>query len=279
MVTKRLSVSNECQAFSPILKTATAFAIAGVTALALGSTAVRATVLFSDSFPGTSGLLTGTTPAITQGNATWGGAADTGSTSFNADGSVAFTTTGNVGNSLSYTPVTGGVNDVYTLSATLDPTGGNNGWVGIGFGTDIPSLSQGPSVISHPTSSATAATLVFFVSGSIHPTTATKVVTPGETATIVLDTTATNWVASYYYNNALIESYTYGVGTNVANPSGITGVAIGANNGSATSLFSGKVGSFELQTAAPVPEPATLGLFALGGMGLLLAGRKMRRSA
>ena len=269
MVTKRLSVSNECQGCSPILKTAAAIAIAGVTALALGSTAARAGVIYQDNFSGSSSnSLVGLLPTTDTGGAKWATALDVGAAdTFQADGSVTSITT-NYGDYLPFSPENG---NIYTLSATLDPA--SVGWVGISFGAYVPGDrgGVGPSMISHY--ETTTATITEFAIGNTATTfTGTANVPLDQTASIVLNTMSTQWTATYYYNSKDLGSVTYAAGSN---PTGINGVTIAAV-GSSASPFSGSVASFELQT---VPEPATLGLFVLGGMGLLLAGRKMRRSA
>jgi hypothetical protein len=269
MVTKRLSVSNECQACSPILKTAAAIAIAGMTALALGSTVARATVVYQDNFSGSSSnSLVGLSPTTDTGSATWATTLDVGATdTFQADGSVTSITT-NYGDYLPFTPENG---NIYTLSATLDPA--STGWVGMSFGAYIPAdhSGVGPSIIAHY-EGKTATITDFSIGNTSTPFNGTGNVPLDETASIVLNTMSTQWTATYYYNSNDLGSVTYAAGSN---PTGINGVAIAAV-GSTAAPFSGSVANFELQA---VPEPATLGLFALGGMGLLMAGRKMKRGA
>ena len=108
----------------------------------------------------------------------------------------------------------------------------------------------------------------FFGTGTNNGTTVTpNPAALGDTSMVVLNTTQSQWVGTEYYNNTLVESFTYGSGTNPANPTGITQVAIGVNGMSAS------VTNFSLTDQA-VPEPATLGLVALGGLGLLLLKRR-----
>ena len=73
--------------------------------------------------------------------------------------------------------------------------------------------------------------------------------------------TGADWVATWYYGGSELATYTYTTNPTVA---GVSIGFLGANEGS--------VGNFVLATATP--EPASIGLFGLGAVGLLLARRK-----
>ena len=235
-------------------------------AFAFSSTSAKASIIFQDNFPGSStSPLAGTTPATTTGGAKWTEIAGS-TTSFNADGSISNSTTTPVqgGDYLSYS-VTSGY--VYTLSATLNPSFQGTsglGYVGIEFGNAIPTLQNGPAFLMHYGTSTTGNLQAFASKGNaVNLSSAT--VTSNETAQIVLDTTSTLWTASFIYDGVTLGTYNY-----TTNPGGNSlDVAIVGKSKD----FTGNVGSFEL-TQTAVPEPASIGLFGLGAVGLLLARRK-----
>ncbi|MHB1767247.1 MAG: hypothetical protein ACYCUV_05270 [Phycisphaerae bacterium] len=103
--------------------------LAATVAVGLADTA-SASVIYSDNFPGTStAALNGTSPATDATAATWSAPLAPGSDGWAANGATTNTTT-HAAALLSFTPVSG---NVYTLSATLDPTGGNSNWIALGF--------------------------------------------------------------------------------------------------------------------------------------------------
>ena len=236
-------------------------------AFAFSSTSAKASIIFQDNFPGSStSPLAGTTPATTTGGAKWTEIAGS-TTSFNADGSISnnsTTTAVQGGDYLSYS-VTSGY--VYTLSATLNPSFQGTsglGYVGIEFGNAIPLLQNGPAFLMHYGTSTTGS-LQAFASKKNAVKLSSATVTSNETAQIVLDTTSTLWTASFIYDGVTLGTYNY-----TTNPGGNSlDVAIVGKSED----FTGNVGSFEL-TQTAVPEPASIGLFGLGAVGLLLARRK-----
>ncbi len=253
--------------------------VAAGAALALSSTSAKAdTIIYQDTFPGSStSTLVGTKPGPTTNTNAWAVTADATSSgdTFNADGSVtnSTTTTANYGDYLTFTPTSG---NVYTLSATLNPlnTTGTGAWVGIAFDNGIvaDATKLAPSMLAHYESSTATgayARVQAFTTGNtkVYDSNTSTTINPlplDETAEMVLNTTSTDWVVSFYYNNALLSTYTY-----ATNPTGVDGVSISANGNS----FSSSVADF---TLTETPEPAAFGFFGLGAVGLLLGGRRKR---
>jgi hypothetical protein len=88
---------------------------------------------------------------------------------------------------------------------------------------------------------------------------------------IVLNTGVSAWTYQIFQTNSSVTNKLVGSGTFGTNP---TITAVGLENG----LGIGQVSNFEL-TSSPVPEPATLGLFAIGGASGVLMLLKRRRCA
>ena len=252
-----------------------AIAVAAVAALGLLASTASASTIYSDSFPGSSSVtLNGTTPATDATGATW-----TADTAWSASGSVDESTTSGAWNAyLPFTPASG---QIYTLSeginATANAPGATNSWIGLAF---LASGALGVPLYANSSGSGTnAAPLVI----DYVPNSGVQIATftlPGlngangyaysgtgvQNLKMVLNTGGTNWTVSFSDNGtAFGQVYTYANGSNPT----IADVGFGTSNAS------GQVSNFSL-TSSPVPEPATLGLFAIGGAGLLLAARKRK---
>ncbi len=244
---------------------------AGVAALVTTSTAMATvTTIYADNFTGSATTpLAGQAPTTDFGAATWIAATPSSSVEWMANGSVDNPAPGvnNIAVSLPLTPVSGGI---YTASIRLDPTANGNQ---IFFGFDTISTSEAPFYNgSGPWMDLndTGALSNFAGMGATNQGAGQTVYsgTAGEVATVVLNTMGTDWTAQWYYNGQpMANAYAYtGTGGSNPNPTGITGVGFASNS------ETGTVSDFSL--TGPVPEPASLGLLAIGGLGLLMVSRR-----
>ncbi len=233
--------------------------------LALGSTRAGATTLFQDNFTGSSTVSAdGTTPTQAKGIAPqpvkWN--LVTGArTGFGAGGSIGLNGGDFGGDYLTYNFMSG---FIYTLSAKLDP--GPGGEEAISFGTKATGDLPGPTMIVDYQSANTAG-LQYLASGDISSLidTIPKSESYGGTARIDFNTISPHWSAIWYYNNIELGYHIYNT-----NPTGINGFSISAIS-TGTSPFTGDIKSFLVTEA---PEPASLGLFGAGAVGLLLSRRR-----
>lgn len=260
-------------------------AAALATAVSAGlASAASAGIIYQDNFTGSTalGTLNGSAPTVDNGNsATWTSYA-TGSGSAargwsDSGYSMAGANSGREEAYLLFTPVSG---QIYTLSAGLETTGepGNfagypdgNYWAALGFmttpstTTSFDSSGASPYVINRYNGSGGSA-----IEG---PGTSGGYVnfsnTPGlNSYSVVLNTTASAWTYQMYLTNSSVTNSLVASGTFASNPV-ITAVGIENLIGFAT------VSNFSL-TSAAVPEPTTLAAFGLGGLGLLLMGRRRK---
>lgn len=249
-----------------LVGTATA-AITGAGFAGLAGSASASTI-YQESFART-GSLGGLSPAPTDSNsATWSTYSAGSSNGWQADGSITVTAATYQLARLAFAPVSG---NIYTLSETLSPDAASGGyWFGLGFGDNSGTplfQGQGPWMLLQGNGGGQT----FTGPGTTGNTTkAAGSYSPGQTAEVVLNTENSDWTVQWFYNGTPFggKTYTYtgATGSN-PNPTGIQNVSFVSEGAS------GSVGNFTL-TDTVVPEPATWGLFAIGGLGLLLLKRR-----
>ncbi|MDA8378536.1 MAG: PEP-CTERM sorting domain-containing protein [Planctomycetia bacterium] len=283
MFSNRSTISRGCS-----LAAAT---LAAVACIGLASTASASTVIYQDSFNGT-GALNGAAPTIDNGSSTtWTATLNGTNSSFYHNGSASETSAAGALGYLNFTPATG---NIYTLSATLslpassaDTISGetNWNWFAVGYTTSV-NTSSGATFNSGSSPNPYAWVIVYApvdnnglagegFEGPNSSTPAQAFSTPsGQSDTaqqisIVLNTGASTWTYQFFDDGTAVSS----VESFSSNPP-ITGVGLclqGSPNWS--SPVTGTVSNFSL-TSSPVPEPATLGLVAVGGLGLSLLKRR-----
>ena len=250
-------------------------------ALSCGSVA-SAAVIYSDSLteytagnningdvPGPAGNTNAwLAPATRSSNAYW----KTGS-------SGAYTVNGTTGPSnalLAFTPVAG---NIYTLQATVSVAGNTSNWAALGFlssdaaPTDTNNFynaSDGWMMARGANGGADQTFIGPGLNGGNNATTFGN--NDSVTMTLTLTTNASSpWTIGYQYtdlgnssNDSTYSPVAYAVGHN---PTNIAAVGFGEFYATST------VTNFSL-TATPIPEPASLGLTAIGALGLLLLKRR-----
>ena len=263
-------------------------AIGTLAMLGVMAGAASAGTIYQDSFSGSSsvGSLNGATPTQTTNGATW---TSDGTYGWADNGSIA--TTSSVADSAysAYLPFTPSSGEIYTLTAQsvnitapADPAGTTIGgattpWMGIAFNVGAPPTNN--QILD--TNSAALIEyyglpvgIHFGGPGGNNAAQYADSDTQPQTLQIVLNTSGTEWMATFLDNGGIVGSYTYGVPSSTTNPTNpaITDVSFGTSNAV------GSVSSFSL-TATPVPAPSTLGVFTLGGLALVLIGRKSKARA
>ena len=244
-------------------KTTTLAALAG---LALAASSAHAATIYSETFSGLgTDVLNGTTPD--EGGGLW-----VASTDWQADGSIAGSTSGTDDDSafLTFAPTSG---NVYTLSATVtQPTSVSDTtvWVGLGFTASNVTGSHTSDAGFWSAPNNASPWMLYRVNSEVK-TFAGPGVTVSEaegnyggtiTMSIELDTTADQWTAEWFVNGSSVRVVDYST-----NPT-ITHVGFGRENGASSTLT-----SFSLTA---IPEPGAYALLA-GLTGLVFVMLRRRR--
>ena len=249
---------------------------AAMGALALAAGSAQAGIIYQDNFDNdiegtpTTGNLNGTTPDTTTGGNTW--LADTDvRRDWQADGSIdsgADPVAAN-NNGYAFLPFTPEAGKVYTLSIDLNVTSGK--WFALGFMSDNSTTSGGfydestgdgsPWMLLRGNGTAGKS---FAGPGTGVGEAGTLSSRDGNTVSIVLDTTGTDWVATFN-NGTASNSHTY-TSTDISDDINYVGF------GRQTNAI-GSVDNFSL-TAVPEPSSAAILGLGLGGFALTLRRRK-----
>lgn len=238
--------------------------LAALAALALAVGTTQAATIYNHDFGGlaTDGL-NGVTPDTTTGANTW-----TASTNINADGSIASLGTTTDSAWLAFTPQSG---FVYTLTAVMGQAKGGTGseggsWMAMGFSaSNTTSTFQGTPNNTSPwalhRSTGNGNNVVSFAGPGATVSEDHGAFVGTITMSIVLDTTDTQWTATWFQGATELREVTYAVD---ANPT-ISHVGFGRSNRA--------VGPVESFTLTAIPEPTTA---LLGGLGMLALLRRRR---
>jgi hypothetical protein len=270
---------------SNTLLAATVAATAGACGL-LAGTSAEAAVIYQDSF-NRAGVLNGSTPTVDTGglggtaNATWA-AVEFGTTAADPNWDTSTTAGGQLtysGNPsgltyhanavLPFTPLSG---EIYQLQATFiaaSPFGsGNSGWAALQFldtsSGNYASASR-PSMIFRADGGGTGFQNGIGGSGTVSGTAATGSYTSDTVVnTMVLNTTGSTWTVAFSWQDLTHPADSVSA---AAVPLSSPGSTVNTVDLGFVPGTTGTITNFSLQT---VPDPATLGLFAIGGLGLLL---------
>ena len=235
-----------------------------LSAFAWCAASARANIIYQDTFAGTGDLADHTLDTTTNGN-TWT-VSPSGSFTVQSGAKV------NSGQAtLPFTPPTAG-GYIYTLSAdvTIAPTTSTN-WIALGFSRTVADSGVDSAGMYY---NLVDWTLVRDTGGTytaIGPGTSTLMaapdVTPGDLLhlSVILDTTAANWEATWHIGDGFERSYTYTSGKPDINY--VTMVDTGP-----TATFT----NFTL-SAIQTPEPSALTLLGLGLLGLLAYAWRRRK--
>ncbi len=222
-----------------------AFCLAG----AMIAANANASIIYFDDFSGSNDAgLNGTAPDTRPGSETW-----TSSDPWKADGSKS-----GGGNATAYLPFTPESGKTYTLSVDVNTTNTGGDWLAVGF-TQNADTSQ----VFHSTANTAYAWVLRKPGNALESYLGAGTNGNGNfTATagvvslkIVLDTTTPLWSVEWHTNDTLRRTASF-----TANPT-INYVSFGA--------FNSGTGTVDNFTLSVVPEPAALGLLAIGGLMML----------
>ena len=242
---------------SPLIASA-AIAGAALAMAGLGASTASASVIYSDSFTGGTANLDGAAPTVDNGTSSvWTagqGWQDNGFSSSTGNDSSAY---------LMFTPTSG---HVYTLSSGVDVNSSSGS-----FGLDL-------GFIGSPNTQAYFDNCEGYAYAFVRDNQVFQYGGPGNTnvfygpisstpiaytISIELNTTATAWTYDFTVNGVSTGPTAFATNPTIA-AVGMANVANGSN---------GTFSNFSL-TESSVPEPASLGLLAVGGLGLLFLGKR-----
>ncbi len=272
MFSNRSAISRGCSLVAGALAAAACVGLAGM--------ASASTIIYEDSFSGSSAAnsLNGAAPTVDNGtSSTWTAGSTTGYNGFTDTGSASTSTGNGIIAYLNFLPSHG---YVYTLSVGMQTTSAN-AWLAVGFMTspmisnrfDQPDSSGGPgatpwAMVYAPPSSGTYIGSLFTgpaatVYGQNFSPPSGSSATGIQDISIALNTGTAAWSYQVFDNGTAVSPV-----EGFQNPNPAI-VAVGLN----TIAPSGQFSNFELSSAA-VPEPATLGMTGAGALCLLLLKRR-----
>lgn len=246
---------------------------AALTVVAVTLTAAQAAI-YQDGFD-REGVLNGTAPDVAPGSQTWTALESdpTVPTDPHTDGAVLTFDASRRNMFLPFAPGTG----VYELSVQmkLDPADDSSDWAGLGFMGANPDVDDSQMAFGEDVDTSgrpwillrqNGAALVFAGPGTANnlggPAAGTYAPDVFHTLTLTLDTTGALWTVDASINGSpIIDTFTYDVNPDI----GTVGMS--------TTPFDGDY-VFTFDNFSLVPEPATLGLLGIGGLGVLLRRRR-----
>ncbi len=261
-----------------------AAAVAAGAAVALGSTSARATAIYQNAFnpTSTSTPLKGYTVTGGANTAAWGVGTNSSMTvnTYSDAGYVTAGSTSAQNNSYAYLPITSTMLSTYaqlTYTVTVTPTseysGGNTSdWLAMGFGkaTGYAATLEGGLWTLYREDGGTQ----YFTGGGTGGANngGSGTAHAADTITITLDTGVGGTTKGKYTITDSLGLFTStGTLSSSVYTNYIGGVFIGGTSGA-----NGKFTSLTLSGSVLVPEPASIGLLGLGGLGLLLLGKRRK---